>query len=214
MGGDLEVKMENGEARLSKGVWWFAVGCVALAAYVVAMGVWSVLGVFGMGLGMGTLRAVVLVAASSWFMALMPVACCAAAWWACLRFAKAAGRPATSRRGRLALLGVVVAVVAGMSLFNAGATLALRAWMLRRMPPAPEFYPYPTEAEARMAAQRNLNVHVGMGMPSMASAAASAQAAWMATAQCFHPEDDEWDAGEWENREWEAEEPLDAEAAE
>lgn len=200
--------MEKDEARLSKGVWWFAVGCVALAAFVVACGIWSALAGILLMLRMqsigeiGQIQPMLLVV--SWWLAATPVAACVAAWWVCLRFAKAAGRPQTEWRGRLALLGVVVGVMAGVMLFNAVFGAGLWTWVARRMPP-PQ-YPYPADLDGSMAAQRRLNVQVGMGSPSASSAVAGAEAAWSATSAYLHPENDEWEAEEWEAEE-KAEEP-------
>ena len=135
-------------------------------------------------------------AAGMWWQALMPLVACAVAWWACLRFARAAGHPQTGWRGRLAVLGVAVAVVAGVYLFNTGLSAGLRAWFWRWAPPVKES---PMGVEGRLAARQRVNVRVGMGMPSAASAIANAVAAWQLTAACFCGDGDEWTVDEEED---------------
>ena len=161
------------------GVWWFALGCVALAVYVVAAGVWSAAGGFVMAMALENLA---VQAAGMWWQALTPLAACAAAWGACLRFARAAGHPQTGWRGRLAVLGVAVAVVAGVYLFNTGLSAGLRAWFWRWAPPVKE---YPMGVGRGVVAEQRVNVRVGIGMPSVASATANAVSAWQLTAACF-----------------------------
>ena len=183
--------MEEGKTTLAGGGWWFALGCVALAVHIVAAGVWSAAGGFVLAMAAGKLAVQV---AGMWWQALTPVAACAAAWWACLRFARAAGRPQTGWRGRLAVLGVAVAVVAGVYLFNTGLSAGLRAWFWRWVPPAKEF---PAGAGGGVAAERRVNVKVGIGAPSAASAALNVVSAWQLTVTCFRgEEEDERDDGE------------------
>ena len=182
--------MEDGNLKTTGGVWWFALGCVALAVYVVAAGVLSAAGGFVLAMAVEKLA---VQAVAMWWQALTPVAACAAAWWACLRFARAAGRPQTGWQGRLAVLGVAVAVVAGVYLFNTGLSAGLRAWFWRWAPPAKEF---PVGAGGGLAAGQRVNVKVGIGAPSAASATLHAASAWQLTAACFRGEEDERDGGE------------------
>lgn len=208
--------MENGELKLSKRGWWFAVGCVALAVYGVASGIWGAIGaiflVFAVQAAGGIEQSPPLMLVGSWWMAAAPVAGCAAAWWACLRFAKAAGRPQTEWRGRLALLGVSVGVVAGVMLFNTSLAMGVQAWMRHWVPPVME-YPCPPDPDGSMAT-RTVSVRVGMGAPSGYAVTRGAEAAWAATSQYLHPEDDPWADGEWEPGTWEDDAPLDEDAAE
>ncbi len=185
-------RMEQEGLKMSRRAWWFAVGCVALAVYVVAAGVWSAVG----GLVMATaVLNMAVQAAAMWWEALTPVAACMAAWWACLRFARSVGRPFTARRGRLAALGCVIAVVAAVSLFNTCLAAGLKAWYMRWAPPLAD-YSYPIGLQVREAVRQNMSVKVGMDMSSLSAAANHAAHAWRLTSECFRSPSDEpdgWD---------------------